>query len=71
MVAVDAPLLLSDRRLPVSREYGEPLLGVLITPHPDHYNTVTELLAGEEVPVLAHSDVDREIRAKDDAKRAG
>jgi glyoxylase-like metal-dependent hydrolase (beta-lactamase superfamily II) len=44
---------------------------VLVThPHPDHYNTITELLAGGEVPVIAHRDVDREIRAKDDAKRA-
>ena len=27
-------------------------------PHPDHYNTITELLAGEDVPVIAHGDVD-------------
>jgi glyoxylase-like metal-dependent hydrolase (beta-lactamase superfamily II) len=48
----------------------KPLLGVLVThPHPDHYNTIGELLAGEAVPVIAHRDVDREIRAQDDAKR--
>jgi glyoxylase-like metal-dependent hydrolase (beta-lactamase superfamily II) len=73
VVAIDAPLLLSDGRAFRARldALGKPLLGVLLThPHPDHYNTVTELLAGEEVPVIAHGDVDREIRARDDAKRA-
>jgi glyoxylase-like metal-dependent hydrolase (beta-lactamase superfamily II) len=44
---------------------------VLVThPHPDHYNTVTQLLAGEELPVIALSEVAHEIRARDDAKRA-
>jgi glyoxylase-like metal-dependent hydrolase (beta-lactamase superfamily II) len=73
VVAVDAPLLLSDGRAFRARleALNKPLLGVLIThPHPDHYNTIGELLAGDEVPVIAHRDVDREIRAKDDAKRA-
>ena len=73
VVAIDAPLLLSDGRAFRARleALKKPLLGVLVThPHPDHYNTITELLAGEEVPVIAHRDVDREIRAKDDAKRA-
>jgi glyoxylase-like metal-dependent hydrolase (beta-lactamase superfamily II) len=72
VVAVDAPLLLSDgRAFRVRLEaLQKPLLGVLVThPHPDHYNTIGELLAGEEVPVIAHDDVDREIRAKDEAKR--
>jgi glyoxylase-like metal-dependent hydrolase (beta-lactamase superfamily II) len=73
VVAIDAPLLLSDGRAFRARleALKKPLLGVLVThPHPDHYNTIGELLAGEEVPVIAHRDVDREIRAKDDAKRA-
>ena len=73
VVAVDAPLLLSDGRAFRARleALRKPLLGVVVThPHPDHYNTITELLAGEAVPVIAHRDVDREIRAKDDAKRA-
>jgi glyoxylase-like metal-dependent hydrolase (beta-lactamase superfamily II) len=72
VVAVDAPLLLSDGRAFRARleALRKPLLGVLVThPHPDHYNTVTDLLAGGDVPVVAHRDVDREIRAKDDAKR--
>jgi glyoxylase-like metal-dependent hydrolase (beta-lactamase superfamily II) len=73
VVAIDAPLLLSDGRAFRARleALKKPLLGVLVThPHPDHYNTITELVAGEDVPVIAHRDVDREIRAKDDAKRA-
>jgi glyoxylase-like metal-dependent hydrolase (beta-lactamase superfamily II) len=73
VVAIDAPLLLSDGRAFRARleALRKPLLGVLVThPHPDHYNTIGELLAGEDVPVVAHRDVDREIRANDDAKRA-
>jgi glyoxylase-like metal-dependent hydrolase (beta-lactamase superfamily II) len=73
VVAIDAPLLLSDGRAFRARleALKKPLLGVLVThPHPDHYNTIGQLLAGEAVPVIAHGDVDREIRAKDDAKRA-
>jgi Ca2+-binding RTX toxin-like protein len=34
---------------------------------PDHYNSIGELLAGEEVPVIAYRDVDRERPAADDA----
>jgi glyoxylase-like metal-dependent hydrolase (beta-lactamase superfamily II) len=73
VAAIDAPLLVSDGRAFRARfeALRKPLSGVLIThPHPDHYNTIGELLAGDEVPVIAHRDVDREIRAKDDAKRA-
>jgi glyoxylase-like metal-dependent hydrolase (beta-lactamase superfamily II) len=73
VVAVDAPLLVSDGRAFRARleALAKPLLGVLVThPHPDHYNTIGELLGGERVPVIAHGEVAREIRAKDDAKRA-
>lgn len=73
VVAIDSPLLLSDGRAFRTRfeALHKPLLGVLVThPHPDHYNTVTELLAGEEVPVIALAEVEREIREQDDAKRA-
>jgi glyoxylase-like metal-dependent hydrolase (beta-lactamase superfamily II) len=73
VVAIDAPLLLSDGHAFRARfeALRKPLLGVLVThPHPDHYNTITQLLGGEDVPVIAHGDVDREIRASDDAKRA-
>ena len=73
VVAIDAPLLLSDGHAYRARleALKKPLLGVLVThPHPDHYNTITELLAGDDAPVIAHRDVDAEIRAKDDVKRA-
>jgi glyoxylase-like metal-dependent hydrolase (beta-lactamase superfamily II) len=73
VVAIDAPLLLSDGRAFRARleALGKPLLGVLVThPHPDHYNTIGQLLVGGDVPVIAHRDVDREIRASDEAKRA-
>ena len=73
VVAVDAPLLRSDGRAFRARleALGKQLLGVLVThPHPDHYNTITELLAGDDVPVIALAPVEREIREKDDAKRA-
>jgi glyoxylase-like metal-dependent hydrolase (beta-lactamase superfamily II) len=73
VVAIDSPLLLSDGRAYRARleALGKPLLGVLVThPHPDHYNTITDLLGGEAAPVIAHRDVAREIREKDDVKRA-
>lgn len=73
VVAVDAPMFVSDARAYRARldALGKPLAGVLIThPHPDHYNGLTELVAGYNVPVIALPDVDREIRARDDEKRA-
>ncbi|MFW6034058.1 MAG: MBL fold metallo-hydrolase [bacterium] len=73
VVAVDAPLLVSDARAARARldALGKPLAGVLIThPHPDHYNGVTELAGDLDVPVVALADVDREIRARDADKRA-
>jgi glyoxylase-like metal-dependent hydrolase (beta-lactamase superfamily II) len=73
VVAIDAPLLLSDGRAFRARleALKKPLLGVLVThPHPDHYNTITEPLADGDVTVISHGDVDREIRANDEAKRA-
>jgi glyoxylase-like metal-dependent hydrolase (beta-lactamase superfamily II) len=74
VVAIDAPLLLSDGRAFRARLVAlrKPLLGVLVThPHPDHYNTISELLGDDDdIPVIALRDVDLEIREKDDAKRA-
>jgi glyoxylase-like metal-dependent hydrolase (beta-lactamase superfamily II) len=72
VVAVDAPLLLSDGRAFRARleALRKPLLGVLVThPHPDHYNTITQLIAGDDVPVIALPAVAHEIRVSDDAKR--
>ena len=73
VVAVDAGLLNSDARAFRARleALGKPLLGVLVThPHPDHFNGITELVQGEEVPIHATADVARVIRATADAKRA-
>src|SRR2546428_10983724 len=74
-VATDATLPESDSR-PLRAQLdspGKPLLAVLITHgHPDHYNGVTNLLAGRAVPppVLATAGVDSVIRANDAAKEA-
>ena len=72
VVAIDGPLLLSDRHAFRARldALRKPLLGVLVTrPRPDHYNTIASC-SREDVPVIAHADVDQEIRAMDEAKRA-
>lgn len=73
VVAVDAPLLLADGAAYRARldALGAPLAGVLLThPHPDHYNTVTQLTAGLDVPIVATVDADRVMREHDEAKRA-
>jgi glyoxylase-like metal-dependent hydrolase (beta-lactamase superfamily II) len=71
VVAVDATLTVSDARALRAQAdaIGKPLLAVLLTHgHPDHYNGVTDLLNGEDVPVLSTSGVDQVIRADDAAK---
>lgn len=73
VVAVDAPLLLADGAAYRARldALGTPLAGVLLThSHPDHYNTVTQLTAELDVPIVATVDADRVMRDHDDAKRA-
>lgn len=73
VVAVDATLTVSDARALRAQAdaIGKPLLAVLLTHgHPDHYNGITDLLNGEDVPVLATSGVDQVIRADDAAKEA-
>lgn len=73
VVAIDAPMFVSDARAHRARldALGKPLAGVLIThPHPDHYNGMTELVSGYDVPIIALPDVDREIRDSDAGKRA-
>jgi glyoxylase-like metal-dependent hydrolase (beta-lactamase superfamily II) len=72
VVAIDAPMFVSDARAYRARldALGKPLAGVLLThPHPDHYNGLTELVDGFNVPIVALPDVDHEIRARDDEKR--
>jgi len=71
VVAVDATLTETDSKALRARleALGKPLRAVLLTHgHPDHYNGVTNLLAGSEVPVLATAGVDRVIRESDAAK---
>ena len=72
VVAVDSPLLISDGAAFRARfeALHKPLAAVLLThPHPDHYNTVAHLLAGDEAPVVALPRVDEVIRRDDASKR--
>lgn len=71
VVAIDATLL--DSTSKALREklvaLGKPLKAVLITHgHPDHYNGITTLLAGEKVDVVATAGTDQVIRDSDAAK---
>jgi glyoxylase-like metal-dependent hydrolase (beta-lactamase superfamily II) len=73
VVAIDATLTVSDanhlRALLDSLE--RQLLAVLITHgHPDHYNGLTQLIAGTSVPIIATEGVDRVIREWDAKKEA-
>jgi glyoxylase-like metal-dependent hydrolase (beta-lactamase superfamily II) len=71
VVAVDSMLTISDsRELRASlEELGKPLLAVLLTQsHPDHYGGLTELVAGDEVPIVAPLGVHEVIRRDDPVK---
>src|SRR5215470_668258 len=71
VVVVDGRLLTSEGKAVRARieSLGKPLLAVLVTHgHPDHYNGITEIVAGADVPVLATAGVDRVIREYDAAK---
>src|SRR5262245_43687415 len=71
VVAVDATLTASDANnlRALLGSLKRPLLAVLITHgHPDHYNGVTQLIAGAEVPIIATAGVDRVIRDWDAKK---
>jgi glyoxylase-like metal-dependent hydrolase (beta-lactamase superfamily II) len=71
LIAVDALMRVSDARAlrGLCAELRKPLLAVIVTHgHPDHYNGVTELIAGNPVPVLATAGVDAVMRHFDDAK---
>src|SRR5436853_6960847 len=68
VVAIDATLTESDSKALRAKidSIGKPLLAILITHgHPDHYNGVTNLIAGRAVPppVPATAGVDSVIRA--------
>ncbi len=73
VVAIDATLTESSSKALRARldSLGKPLLAVLLTHgHPDHYNGVTNLIAGAPaaIPVVATAGVDSVIRANDAAK---
>ena len=68
IVAVDGMLTLSDSRALRSRleELRKPLLAVLVThSHPDHYGGIVELVASDDVPVVAAVGVDAVVRRDD------
>jgi glyoxylase-like metal-dependent hydrolase (beta-lactamase superfamily II) len=71
VVAVDSMLTVTDSRMLRQRVegLGKPLLAVLLThSHPDHYGGLTELVAGDDVPIIAHRGVREVIRRDDPVK---
>jgi glyoxylase-like metal-dependent hydrolase (beta-lactamase superfamily II) len=73
VVAIDSTLTNSDSQALHARlaALGKPLLAVLLTHgHPDHYNGITNLIAGAQVPVIATRSVSRVIERDDAAKEA-
>jgi glyoxylase-like metal-dependent hydrolase (beta-lactamase superfamily II) len=71
VIAVDSLLTVSESRaLRAGVEgLGKPLQAVLLThSHPDHYGGLTELVAGDDVPIIAPQGVIDVIGRDDDAK---
>ena len=71
VVAVDSLLTVSEsRKLRAGVEQlGKPLEAVLLTQsHPDHYGGLTELVAGDDVPIIAPRGVIDTIARDDQAK---
>jgi glyoxylase-like metal-dependent hydrolase (beta-lactamase superfamily II) len=69
VVAVDSLLTVSDCRAmrDALERLGKPLLAVLVThSHPDHYAGLAQLVAGDEVPIIAVQGVIDTI-TRDDA----
>jgi glyoxylase-like metal-dependent hydrolase (beta-lactamase superfamily II) len=71
VVVVDGRLLTSDGKAvrAAVEATRKPLRAVLVTHgHPDHYNGITEIVGGQDLPVVATAAVDRVIREHDAAK---
>jgi glyoxylase-like metal-dependent hydrolase (beta-lactamase superfamily II) len=71
VVAIDSLLTVSESRAMRAglEELGKPLEAVLLThSHPDHYGGLTELVAGDDVPIIAPQGVIDTIIRDDDEK---
>jgi glyoxylase-like metal-dependent hydrolase (beta-lactamase superfamily II) len=71
VVAVDSLLTVSESKAMRAglEQLGKPLRAVLLTQsHPDHYGGLTELVAGDDVPIVAPQGVIDVIARDDEAK---
>jgi glyoxylase-like metal-dependent hydrolase (beta-lactamase superfamily II) len=71
VVAIDSLLTVSESRAMRAglEELGKPSRAVLLTQsHPDHYGGLTELVAGEDVPIIAPQRVIDAITRGDQAQ---